>query len=332
MNFAVFGAGAWGTAVAILLAKGGNTVALVPRREEHAQALQDKKENTDYLPGCPLPENIQITCAPDLSQVDVVVFGCPSKVLKETAQKVKALFGEKEALLYISLCKGVEKESGRPPHEVLEDVFPGKQCASLSGPTNAMEVAKGNPAAVVLAAGKVSPELKKAQEAINNKAFRVYSSDDLLGVELGGCLKNIYAISAGICDGLKLGDNAKASLLTRSLHEMVRLGVSSGGRQETFYGLSGFGDLVATSFGSWSRNRTFGQHIGEGKTIEELMKGRKTVVEGYSSVDVFRRKAQEKRWEMPILEELYQVLYVGKAPKEGLLSLMSRDLKAEAKI
>ncbi len=216
-------------------------------------------------------------------------------------------------------------------------LLPGLAVGSLTGPTNAAEVAAGKPCAMVLAvaapsgaaAGPDETFLAEVQSALSGPALRVYRSDDVAGVEFGGCLKNVYAIAAGCCDGLRLGDNAKAALLTRALAEMVRVGVALGARPETFYGLGGFGDLVATCNGAWSRNRTFGQHLGEGRTAAELLAASKSVVEGHRTTRSFFELVRERGIDAPILAETHAILYAGKPPAEALAALMGRELKRE---
>jgi glycerol-3-phosphate dehydrogenase (NAD(P)+) len=215
------------------------------------------------------------------------------------------------------------------PSEVLAQVAPDALVGSLTGPTNALGVARGDPSAMVLAAAKVAGPMEELQLAISGPTLRVYTSGDLPGVEFGGCLKNIYAIAAGCCDGLKLGDNTKAALLTRALTEMVRVGVALGSQPETFYGLSGFGDLVATCYGGWSRNREFGQQIGEGRTVAELMDQRRTVVEGYKTTESFAGLCAERGIDAPILREAHAILFQGKKPAAALQALMTRGLKRE---
>ncbi|WP_269538986.1 NAD(P)H-dependent glycerol-3-phosphate dehydrogenase [Cerasicoccus fimbriatus] len=332
MNFAILGAGAWGTAMAISLHRAGRRVTLAPRRMEHALALASDRENKDYLPGYRLPHDIQIGCeiAPVLMEADYVILACPSTGLRELCEKIRpALAGAVQLKMAIALCKGYERSSLRAPAEIIQEVLPELTAAVLSGPTFAGEVAAGNPTAIVLAAEGDIDQLTDAQHAISSESLRVYRSNDLRGVELGGCLKNVYAIGAGLCDGLKLGDNAKAAFLTRALAELVRLGASVGGKPETFYGLSGFGDLVATCNGEWSRNRTFGEAIAQGQGISKLLEGRKTVVEGYWAAQCVKEIASKAGVDAPILGEIYRVCYEGAAPVEAVKNLMGRELKAE---
>ncbi len=332
MNFAIIGAGAWGTAFAVHLCKSGHTVSLVPRRFEQALELGSARENVEYLPGVELPLSLQIgyELTPVLMEADVVLMACPSQALRETCGRVRAGLGLATRLrLVLSLAKGLEVGTHKRPSEVIAEVLPEYASGSLTGPTNAAEVAQGRPAAMVLAATGEDAFLAEAQAALSGPTLRVYTSDDVAGIEYGGCLKNVYAIAAGCCDGLKLGDNAKAALLTRALAEMVRVGVALGARPETFYGLGGFGDLVATCSGAWSRNRTFGQRVGEGNTAAELIAASKSVVEGYRTTESFAGLCAERGIDAPILAETYRILYEGRPPAEALHALMTRELRRE---
>jgi len=332
MNFAVIGAGAWGTAFAIHLSRLGHTVTLVPRRFEQALAIASARENTDYLPGLKLPLSIQIghELTPILMEAEVVLLACPSQALRETCERLRANLGLATQLkLIVSLAKGLELGTHLRPSEVISAVLPEYAAGSLTGPTNAAEVARGKPSAMVLAATKTDAFLVEVQAALSGPTLRVYTSDDVAGIEFGGCLKNIYAIAAGCCDGLKLGDNAKAALLTRALAEMVRVGTALGAKADTFYGLSGFGDLVATCTGAWSRNRTFGQHLGEGQKVADLLAASKSVVEGYRTTQSFAGLCAARGLDAPILAETKRILYEGRAPAEALAALMTRELKRE---
>ena len=314
MNFVVVGAGAWGTAFALHLARAGHGVSLAPRRAEHAAALMARGENADYLPGIKLPASLQITAdlKMALREAEVVLFACPAQVLRETCVRVReALPPGVSPRLVVSLAKGLELGTHLRPSEVIAAVLPEVLVSSLTGPTNAAEVARGLPAAMVLAATEPRPCVNEVQAALSGPTLRVYTSDDLAGVEYGASLKNIYAIAAGCCDGLKLGDNARASLLTRALAEMVRVGTSLGARPETFYGLSGFGDLVATCHGGWSRNREFGRQVGEGRGVAELLAHRKTVVEGYQTTESFAGLCTARKLDAPILREIHAILFEG---------------------
>ena len=332
MNVCILGAGAWGTAIALHLNRCGHSVTLVPRRMEHALALASDRENVAYLPGHALPLSIQIgyEIAPVLMETDIVFLACPSKALRSLCGQVRdAVTGARRLMLFVVMCKGLEMGSLKVPSEVVRTFFPNVECGVLSGPTFAGEVAAGKPTAVTFAVGPQFKEATTCQKALSNTSMRVYLSHDVRGTEIGGILKNVYAVASGLCDGLELGDNAKAALLTRSLHELVRLGQLLGGEQATFYGLSGFGDLVATCSGKWSRNRSFGERIARGDVPEEIVNSQQTVVEGYWATDCIHQLCQEKGLVAPILSQVYAVLYERKDSRAALQSLMDRGLKAE---
>ena len=332
MNCCILGAGAWGTAMALHLDRCGHSVTLVPRRMEHALEIASSRENRDYLPGYKLPQRIQIGCeaAPVLMEAEVVFLACPSKALRELCDSIKPhLAAAWQLKLCLTLCKGLELETFKAPAEIVGEAMPGVACGVLSGPTFAGEVADGKPTAVVLAVGKDCPSPERYQEAFSNTSLRAYLSEDVRGTELGGTLKNIYAIGSGLCDGLKLGDNAKAALLTRSLNEMVRLGVQLGGQQATFFGLSGFGDLVATCSGTWSRNRTFGERVGAGEAPQAIVDSQKSVIEGYRATKCLQLICEQKKVDAPILSVIHSILYEGLEPLTAIQQLMTRELKVE---
>ena len=331
-NFAVIGAGAWGTAMAVHLARRGQPTTLITRRAEHAAAVGAARENRDYLPGIKLPAALLVT--PDLRaallEADVALIACPSQSLRAWCDQMRTVLHDTSRLqLFLSLVKGLEIGTHLRPSEMMAQILPGLNCGTLTGPTNAAEVARGLPAAMVMAAQRADEFVPKVQAAMSGPTLRIYTSDDLAGAEYGASLKNIYAIAAGLCGGLKLGDNAKAALLTRAVTEMVRVGTSLGAKPDTFYGLSGFGDLVATSHGLWSRNREFGEKIGAGKSITELLAGRKTVVEGHRTTEALHGLCRERGITAPILAEIYAILYQGKKPADALHALMTRELKRE---
>ncbi|HEY1763768.1 MAG TPA: NAD(P)H-dependent glycerol-3-phosphate dehydrogenase [Opitutaceae bacterium] len=332
MKFCVVGAGAWGTAFALHLARGGGAVTLVPRRPEQAAAIASTRENRAYLPGLAVPEAVVVTSdlAAGLAGADVALLACPAQTMRQTAAHVREALGADTApRLVVSLAKGLELGSHLRPSQALAQGLPDAAVGALSGPTNAAEVARGLPAAMVLASKAKDAVVQEVQAAISGPTLRVYTTDDLAGVEFGGCLKNIYAIAAGCCDGLGLGDNAKAALMTRAVTEMVRVGCALGARRETFYGLSGFGDLVATCHGAWSRNREFGQRIGEGRKIEELLAGRRTVVEGYETTRSFAGLCAQRAIDAPILVEMNAILFQGRRPADAIAAFMMRELKRE---
>lgn len=333
MNAVVLGAGAWGTAMAIHLGRQGHTVTLVPRRAEQALELAEGRENRAYLPGHFLDASIQLglELAPALMEADLVFLACPSGGLADlTAALGRALDRAQPPRLVISLCKGLDRATLRRPSELVAAALPGVPVATLTGPTNADEVARGLPAAVVLA-GTDAAALAEAQAALSGPTLRAYTSTDVAGAEIGGALKNVYALGSGLCDGLGLGSNAKASLLTRSLQEMVRLGVALGGKPETFLGLSGVGDLMATAHGAWSRNRSHGEELARDPAGARAgLARRRSVVEGVWAARAFARIAEERGVEAPILACLDAVLEGRLEPAAGVARLMGRDLRSEA--
>lgn len=333
MNVTILGAGAWGTALALHSHRAGHVVTLVPRRLEHALALSAERENREYLPGYSLPVDLQIglEVRPAVMEADLVLLACPMRGLRVLAQTVQAQMDAAWAKpLFITLCKGLEMDTFKLPCAVVADVLPGAETAVLSGPSHAAEVAAGQPTAVVLATQATDEHARRVQTALSGPTLRVYRSRDVIGVEAAAALKNVYAIGAGLCDGLKLGDNAKAAYLTRALHEMATVGVHLGGQTATFYGLGGFGDFVATCNGQWSRNRTFGEQIAQGNSPDKLLNNRHTVVEGYGATGAFAALCQREKIEAPILTEIHALLYGGRDPRQAIQRLMGRELKEEA--
>lgn len=333
MNFCILGAGSWGTAVALHLNRRGHTVTLVARRIEQAMELATTRENAAHLSGHKLPHTLQIghELAPAIMEADVIILACPSKYLRATAESIRPHLPVARSLrLVMSLCKGLETGTLLRPSQVLAEVIPGVPHGVLSGPTNAAEVAKGLPSAAVFAVDTEDEFTRAVQEAMSDRHLRIYRSQDVIGVELGAILKNIYAIGAGICDGLELGSNSKAGFVTRAIREMVALGVAEGGKAETFMGLSGIGDLIATAHGGWSRNRSFGEHLADNApaAIAQAESGEITI-EGYRATDNFRRLAARHKIHAPILEGLHAVIYGGLSPATGIDALMTRELRAE---
>ena len=333
MNFCVIGAGAWGTAMAVHLSKMGHSTTLVPRRYEHALQLSSDRANNDYLPGVEFPEDLQIgaNLKPSLMECDYAFFACPSHALRETCQN-GSLWNASSWQLKgsIALCKGLEPKSNLFAHEVMsQEMGEEKAVGYLTGPSHAHDVALGKPGAMSLAMNLNQRNLDELRDAISSSSLRIYSTDDLVGAALGSCLKNVYAIATGISDGLGFGDNARAALLTRSMNEMISLGDRIGGNKETFFGLSGFGDLIGTCMGEWSRNRNFGIEVATGKSPSDIENAQRTVVEGYWATQCFHEKCNQLNIEMPILNEIYDILYNNKQPTDALEALMSRDLKRE---
>lgn len=335
MNFCILPAGAWGTAVAIHLEKLGQNVTLVPRERQQAEEMAASRENKEFLPGYAIGDGMGITheYQPALSGADVCIIAAPTKFLRSVCREIRESLEANPTTslkLLLTLTKGVEEGSQQFPYEVIQEELPGYAVGTLSGPTFASQVAGQQPSAIVLASTLEGPEAEEIQKAMSGPALRVYRSNDLKGVSLGGSLKNVYAIASGCVDGLGLADNAKAALLTRSLAEMHRIGTALGGETATFYGLSGMGDLVLTCNGKESRNRTFGELISQGVSIDELINERKMTVEGYKTCLGYHKLCQEKGIDAPIIEQIYETLYNGVSPKEGIERLMMRDLKAES--
>jgi glycerol-3-phosphate dehydrogenase (NAD(P)+) len=325
MKIAVLGAGAWGTALAILAASRGSEVSLWARRAEQAESLLAMRENRDYLPGVALPPAIRPSADPEeaLQGAEFAVVAIPSKGLRGT------LAGLPPAPAYVSATKSLEYTDHGLLRmtQVIREVTGVSRVAALSGPNHAEEVGRFLPAAAVAA----SPDeglARAVQQVFSGPSFRVYTSADLLGVELGGALKNVIALAAGMSDGLRLGDNAKAALVTRGLREIVKFGVAQGAEVETFYGLSGLGDLVATATSLHSRNRGAGEKIVRGATMADL-EAQKQVVEGLYTVKALHAWDKQTGAELPITESVYQVIYEGADPLKELSELMGREAKPE---
>lgn len=329
MKTAVIGAGSWGTALALVLARQGHEVALWARGEEFTRLLLDQRENTTYLPGIPLPESIRPTHAlEDCAGAQIILLVTPSVALRSIVGQMAKIGFESQSIL-ASCTKGIEFDTGRCMTEIVAEFFPKNPVAVLSGPSHAEEVALQRPTAVVLGSNDhdVAVELQKA---LNGPAFRAYTSDDVRGIELGGALKNIFAIAAGISDGLGMGDNTKAALVTRALAEMVRLGVSLGGRRETFQGLSGIGDLMVTCFSPHSRNRAVGERIARGETLQQIADSTKTIAEGIPTTRSAQQCAIAADIATPIVSEIHSILHAGAHPAEAMRRLLSRDPRPES--
>lgn len=327
-RLAVLGAGAWGTALAIHLNRCGHEVSLLARSEERARALTRQGENADYLPGIPLPGTLAVTADPAaLEGCAGALLVVPSVAAGEAAATAAAYLPAGAPL--ICATKGLEQGTGRLMHEVLVAALgdPGR-VAVLSGPSFAEEVARGLPTAITLAHRELATAEALA-EWLRCEPMRVYSSDDPVGVELGGAIKNVIAIAAGICDGMGLGYNARAALITRGLAELTRLGQALGGRPETFAGLTGMGDLVLTCTGPLSRNRQLGELLGSGTPVGELPEGLARRAEGVRTAVALHGKASDLGVEMPITEHVYRVLYEGEDPRQALAALMQRAPKSE---
>lgn len=327
----VVGAGAWGTALSLLLADKGHDVTLWMYEKDLAEEMARTRENRVYLPGFALPGSILVTPSLEAAVKDkpIILSVVPSHTVRIVAKQF-APFLTKDAII-ISASKGIEIDTLMPISEVFKDILPKEfheQLCFLSGPSFAKEVAQKMPTAVALAS--YDPVAgKKAQEVFSNAYFRVYTNPDVLGVELAGSLKNVVAIAAGVLEGMGFGYNTMAALLTRGLAEMARLGVAMGGDIQTFSGLAGMGDLVLTCTGGLSRNRTLGMRLGRGEKLDDILRETKTVCEGVKTARAARDLAQKYDIAMPIVEEVYQLLYEAKDPKLAVRDLMNRELKGE---
>ena len=327
MKITVLGSGGWGTALAILLLDNGNDVTLWSFLEKEAAVLRETRENP-MLKGVPLPEELKITTSMDvLAESELVVLATPSFAVRETARKAAPLL--REDVVVVSVAKGIEKDTALCLTQVIEEELGGKgKVVALSGPSHAEEVGRRVPTGVVAAShDQAAAEL--VRDVFMNPRFRVYTNSDVLGVELGAALKNVLALCCGVSDGMGLGDNTKALLMTRGMTEMARLGVALGGKKETFAGLSGMGDLIVTCTSMHSRNRRCGILIGQGKSVQEAMKEVGATVEGYYAALSAHQLAQKAGVEMPICQNAYRVLYEGQDVREVVGGLMNRNKKRE---
>ena len=325
---AILGAGSWGTALAVWLAERGHAVTLWGHDPEHIGQLRTTRRNAKYLPGVVLPEAVTFTSAlADAAGSDLVVFVTPSRALREVAGRLADVPLAPEAVV-LSCTKGIEFGTGLRMSEILSHCLPAYEAAVLSGPSHAEEMVRGGPTAVVLGAERPATAAR-LQRLFNAATLRAYTSDDRAGIELGGALKNIFAIAAGIGDGLGFGDNAKAALVTRSLVELTRLGSRLGGQRETFQGLSGIGDLMVTCFSRHSRNRHVGERLGRGESLAGITESMSMIAEGVPTTRSAHALARQLDIETPVIDQVHAILYEGRAPAEGLRALFTRDPRSE---
>jgi glycerol-3-phosphate dehydrogenase (NAD(P)+) len=328
----IVGAGNWGTTLALYLNSEGSKVTLFEPIKKRAKSLKNSRENKEFLPGYKIPEEILITEDPlELSgNSDFVFFVLPSQTLKEISSLfVKYIDRDK---IVASFTKGIDPDTLQRMSEIIQEEIPSQkgEVVAVSGPSIAREVIKGVPTSLVAA----SANLRKAemiQKKLSGDKIRVYTSSDIVGVEIGGAFKNVYAIASGMCDGMGLGMNAKAALMTRSMAELSLLGEKMGGRSETFAGLSGFGDLIVTSFSPYSRNRTVGERLGKGEKLDKILGEMVEVVEGIRTAESICKLSNEYGINMPVAWEVHSVLYEGKSPFDSMKDLMRRELKRERK-
>jgi glycerol-3-phosphate dehydrogenase (NAD(P)+) len=331
MRMSIIGAGAFGTAMAAAASRAGNEVLLWAHDPEVAAGIRANGLNPNYLAGIKLDENVRATS--DIGEAaafsDTIFMVVPSHHYREVLHQIAATLDRPAGI--ISGTKGIENETLERMSQISKDVLGGRMhaFAVLSGPTFALECARADPSAAVIA----SHDLEFAQtlqQALSSPTLRLYHSSDVTGVELAGSLKNVVAIAAGVLEGLGLGYNTNAALITRGLHEITRLGMALGGRLETFAGLAGMGDLVLTCTGALSRNRTVGVQLGQGKKLDDILRDAKFVAEGIKTSKSARQLAEKHQIEMPITTEMYRVLYEGESPRDAVRRLMTRALKAEA--
>lgn len=330
-KIAVLGAGAWGVALGILLDNNGHDVTMWTFLQSEADMLINDRENKISLPGVKLPETMKITIDMDeaIADKDIIVMATASKFIRSTAAKLKGKV--KDGQIIVDVAKGIEEETLMTMTQIIEEEIPGCDPVVLSGPSHAEEVGRKLPTTVVVGA-KTAQTAKYVQDTFMNETFRVYISPDMLGIELGGSLKNVIALAAGMADGMGLGDNSKAGLITRGMAEIARLGIAMGGKSETFSGLSGIGDLIVTCASVHSRNRKAGVLIGQGMSMEDAMTEVNQVVEGVYSAKAAMKLANKYNVEMPIVEQVNAVLFDNKSVKEGLADLMVRNKTTEISV
>ncbi|MDE6748517.1 MAG: NAD(P)H-dependent glycerol-3-phosphate dehydrogenase [Lachnospiraceae bacterium] len=327
-NISIIGAGSWGTALALLLYNNGHRITVWSIVEKEIEMLKTEHEHKDKLPGVKLPEDMEFTTDLEsaVSGKDIMVLAVPSPYTRNTSKSMAPYV--KEGQIIVNVAKGIEEDTLMTLSQIIEEEIPRAEVAVLSGPSHAEEVGKGIPTTIVVGARS-----KKTAEYLQNifmsKVFRVYISPDVLGIELGAALKNVVALAAGIADGLGYGDNTKAALITRGIAEIARLGMAMGGRIETFSGLTGIGDLIVTCASMHSRNRRAGILIGKGYSMEEAMAEVKMVVEGVYSAKAAMGLAKKYNIQIPIIEEVNEILFDGKSAAEAVGSLMLRDKKIE---
>lgn len=327
-QIAVIGSGGWGTAIASILARNGHRVTLWSYLKEESENLARDKENKRFLPGVKLPEGIQFTDSLEeaAKNAECIFMVTPSQAIAATAKKLSPLV--QEGTVIVNASKGLEQETQKRLSQVIAEAIPQAKLAVMSGPSHAEEAGRGLATTNVIASTDIAIS-EYVQDLIMCDTFRVYTGQDMIGVELGGALKNVIALCAGIADGIGLGDNAKAALMTRGMAEMARLGVAMGADPLTFAGLSGMGDLIVTCTSMHSRNRRAGVLIGQGMSPEQAVEEVKMVVEGFYTTKAAYALAKRVGVEMPIVEQAYSVLFEGKDPKQSVMSLMIREKKHE---
>lgn len=327
-NVTVLGDGGWGTGLALVARRSGHKALLWSAFPEYAQELEKTHENRKYLPGIKIPKDIRITSnlKEAIDFADIIILAVPAQYLRNVLFRVRDHDVSKKIL--VSVTKGIEKKTLLRPSQIIQQVLGNVKLAVLSGPSHTEEVVKNIPTLVVIASQdkKVAEEV---QATLRDERFRIYVQTDIIGVELAGALKNVIAIAAGICDGLGFGSNTKAALLTRGILEITHLGVQMGANPNTFFGLSGIGDLITTCISGFGRNLRVGELLGKGKTIEEILKGMDQVAEGVETSRSAYELAKKYKVEVPIIMEIYKVLFEGKKTTDAVSSLLLREAKEE---
>ena len=329
MKICVAGDGAWGTALAVNAVQNKHEVVIWGAFPEYLEEMRKTRENSKFLPGVKLPEalSFESDIVKALAGSSIIICATPTQFLRSVLQKMAGHIPEKAVI--VNVAKGIELNTWLRISQIMEQELGNINYVDLSGPSHAEEVARGVPTAVT-AAGENLEHAKLVQQALMNDKFRIYTSNDVIGLELGGAVKNVFAIAAGIIDGMKLGDNPKAALMARGIAEMARLGEALGGKRTTFSGLSGIGDLIVTCCSGHSRNRHVGEELGKGKTLDEILSAMGMVVaEGVPTAKGIRTLAQQAKVEIPIIDEIYSVLYENRPAKDAIISLMTRSAKNE---
>ncbi len=326
-KIAVVGGGAWGTALASMSARAGRETLLWAREDGVVTSINQAHENKDFLPGIPLPESVKATGnLADVAAADIILMVVPSQFVRAVTLDLKPHLRESTPIV---LCaKGIEQSTGKMMNDVMTEILPKTPFAVLSGPTFAAEVARGLPSAVTIAS-KYQQIARNITETLGQPTFRPYLSRDVVGAEVGGAVKNVLAVACGIVAGLELGENARAALITRGLAEMVRFGEAFGAKRETMMGLCGLGDLILTCSSAQSRNMSLGMALGQGKTVDEIMSGRKTVAEGYHTAGILAEIADRENIEMPIAGAVNEILHKGGDVKKIVQDLMNRPYVSE---
>ncbi len=331
MKVSIVGTGSWGTALALVLHNNGHDVQCWTIEDETISDIRNKHENSRYLPGVSIPKEIEFTrdLPEALDSAEIIVIAVPSQVVREVIPRVCSALGRAQPL-FVTVAKGIENNTYRRVSRVIQEEgdIPAERIVALSGPSHAEEVARQIPTAIVSASASTDAA-QTVQSTFMNAFLRIYASSDIIGVELGGALKNIIALAAGICDGANFGDNTKAALMTRGLVEISRLGVAMGAHKDTFAGLSGMGDLIVTCMSRHSRNRFVGEEIGKGKSLSEVLDNMLMVAEGVKTTLSAYELAQLHNVEMPITEQIYMTLFKAKSPHQAMVDLMTRASKME---